>query len=55
VSIFKTKLNADSKINKHKAKLVVKEYSQEAGIDFTHTFAPVSRHETMKLLLALAV
>jgi len=52
--IFKTKLNADGKINKHKARLVVKGYSQEAGIDFTETFAPVSRHEIMKLLLALA-
>jgi hypothetical protein len=51
--IFKTKLNVDGKINKHKARLVVKGYSQEAGIDFTETFAPVSRHETMKLLLAL--
>ena len=52
--IFKTKLNADGKINKHKARLVVKGYSQEAGIDFTNTFTPVSRHDTMKLLLALA-
>jgi hypothetical protein len=53
--IFKTKLNADCKINKHKARLVVKGYLQEASIDFTYTFAPVSRYETMKLLLALAV
>jgi hypothetical protein len=52
--IFKTKLNADGKINKHKARLVVKGYSYEVGIDFTDTFAPISRHETMKLLLALA-
>jgi hypothetical protein len=51
--IFKTKLNADGKINKHKARLVMKGYSQEAGIDFTENFAPVSRHETIKLLLAL--
>ena len=33
--IFKTKLNVDGKINKHKARLVVKGYSQEVGIDFT--------------------
>jgi hypothetical protein len=52
--IFKTKLITDGKINKHKARLVVKGYSQETGIDFTENFAPVSRHETMKLLLALA-
>ena len=52
--IFKTKLNADESINKHKARLVVKGYSQELGIDFTDTFAPVSRLDTIKLLLALA-
>jgi hypothetical protein len=32
----------------------VKGYSQELGIDFTDTFAPVSRLDTIKLLLALA-
>jgi len=52
--IFKTKLNADGSINKHKARLVVKGYSQEPGIDFTKTFAPVSKLDTIKLLLALA-
>jgi len=52
--IFKTKLNADGSINKHKARLVVNGYSQEPGIDFTDTFAPVSRLDTIKLLLALA-
>jgi cellulose synthase/poly-beta-1,6-N-acetylglucosamine synthase-like glycosyltransferase len=52
--IFKTKLNAYENINKHKARLVVKDYSQEPGIDFTDTFAPVSRLDTIKLLFALA-
>jgi len=52
--IFKTKLNADRSINKHKARLVVKGYSQKLGIEFTETFAPVSRLDTIKLLLALA-
>jgi hypothetical protein len=51
--IFKTKLHADGNNNKHKARLVVKGYSQEPGIDFTDTFAPVSRLDTIKLLLAL--
>ena len=52
--IFKIKLNAYENINKHKARLVVKDYSQEPGIDFTDTFAPVSRLDTIKLLFALA-
>jgi len=52
--IFKTKLNANGNINKYKARLVVKWYSQEPGIDFIDTFAPMSRLNTIKLLLALA-
>jgi hypothetical protein len=52
--IFKTKLNANGNINKYKARLVVKWYSREPGIDFIDTFAPMSRLNTIKLLLALA-
>ena len=51
--IFKTKLNADGSVNKHKARLLVKGYSQEPGIDYNDTFAPVSRLDTIKLLLIL--
>ena len=52
--IFKTKINVDGNINKHKARLVVKGYSQEPGIDFHDTFAPVSQLDTVKLLLVIA-
>ena len=52
--IFKTKLNVDGSINKHKANLVVKGYSQEPGIDYHDTFAPVSRLDTIKMLLMIA-
>lgn len=51
--VFKTKLNTDSSINRHKARLVVKRYAQESGIDFFDTFAPVSRLDTIRLLLAI--
>ncbi|KAL0374304.1 UNVERIFIED_CONTAM: Retrovirus-related Pol polyprotein from transposon RE1 [Sesamum radiatum] len=40
--VFKLKLNPNSSINKHKARLVVKRYSQQQGIDFTETLAPVA-------------
>nr|KYP76214.1 Copia protein [Cajanus cajan] len=51
--VYKTKLNPDGSIHKHKAKLVVKGYSQMAGVDYGDTFAPVARHETIRLIVAL--
>lgn len=41
-------------VNKHKARLVVKGYSQVFGVDFSETFAPVARLDTIRMLLALA-
>ncbi|WVZ06476.1 hypothetical protein V8G54_019822 [Vigna mungo] len=52
--IFRTKLNPDGSINKHKAKLVVKAYPQIFGVDFSNTFAPVARLDTIRLMLAIA-
>ena len=54
LTIFWTKLNFDGSMNKHKARLVVKGYAQVLGVDFSKTFAPVARLDTIKLVLALA-
>ncbi|EOY03397.1 Cysteine-rich RLK (RECEPTOR-like protein kinase) 8 [Theobroma cacao] len=51
---FKRKLNLDGTLNKYKARLVMKGYSQIPGIDFQETFAPVARLDTIRLLIALA-
>ncbi|KAK8628127.1 hypothetical protein V6N13_063839 [Hibiscus sabdariffa] len=40
--------------DKYKARLVVKGYSQQAGIEYGDTFAPVARLDTVKTLIALA-
>ena len=52
--IYRTKLNADGSINKYKARLVMKRYAQVFGVDFSETFAPVARLDTIRLLLALS-
>lgn len=52
--IYKTKLNSDGSIQKHKASLVAKGYSQLPGIDYNKTFAPVARLDTIRALIDLA-
>ncbi|KAK9723855.1 hypothetical protein RND81_05G030300 [Saponaria officinalis] len=52
--VYKTNLNPDGNVNKYKARLVVKGYTQKAGIDYGDTFAPVVRLDTVKALIALA-
>lgn len=52
--VFRIKYNVDGSIQKRKARLVVKGYSQMPGIDFDETYTPVARFETVRIFLALA-
>ena len=53
--VFRNKMNEDGVVTRNKARLVAQEYSQEEGIDFQKTFAPVVKLEVIKILLAFAV
>ena len=48
-------MNENGKIIRNKTRLVAQGYSQEEGIDFEETFAPVARLEAIRILLAFAV
>ncbi|CAI7882827.1 unnamed protein product, partial [Closterium sp. NIES-54] len=52
--VFRVKTKADGTIDKFKARRVVRSFDQEHGRDCTETFAPVSRHTSLRILLAVA-
>lgn len=51
--VFCTKYKADGSLEKLKAQLVVKGYSQRVGEDFFKTFSPVVRRSSVRFLVAL--
>jgi hypothetical protein len=52
--VYKLKTNPDGSINKYKARLVVKGFSQRQGIDYTETYSPVAKLGTIRAVLSIA-
>ena len=53
--VFKKKINVEGKVEKYKAQLVAKGYSQVPGIDFGDIFSPVAKVTSIILLLSVVV
>ncbi|KAH9174145.1 hypothetical protein AeNC1_017689, partial [Aphanomyces euteiches] len=51
--VWKAKYHADRSLERFKARLCLKGYLQIAGVDFTDTYAPVLRLDSLRLLCAL--
>ena len=52
--VFRYKLGLNGQIKKYKARLVVQSFSHVKEIDYNETFAPVTKFNSIQLLLALS-
>ena len=53
--IFKVKYGANGKVERFKARLAAKGYTQKPGIDYEEMFSPVIKHQSIMTRLAFAV
>lgn len=52
--VFRVKYYLDGLIERYKARLVAQRFSQVHGINYTETFAPIVRHKSLRIFLAIA-
>nr|CAN72518.1 hypothetical protein VITISV_022708 [Vitis vinifera] len=51
--IFKTKHDFKGNVEKYKARLVAKGYTQKEGIDYKEAFSPVSKKDSLRIVMTL--
>ncbi|KAH9095792.1 hypothetical protein LEN26_017693 [Aphanomyces euteiches] len=51
--VFKVKYDSKGDVEKFKARLVARGFSQQYGVDYTETYSPVIKQQSVRLILAL--
>ena len=51
--IYKTKQDVDGNMQKHKARMVARGFTQQPGIDFNETFAPIACMDIVRIVFAI--
>jgi hypothetical protein len=52
--LYKTKIDADGNMEKHKGRFVARGFSQIEGVDYDETFSPVARYTSIRTIIAIA-
>lgn len=52
--VYKRKMDADGVVQRYKARLVARGFSQVEGVDYQETFAPVLRYQSFRTIVAVA-